>query len=119
MSSHALSYAWSCLACEAANPASSTRCERCDCAACATRTQIDAARAALQVSERARPSSFDIVAALKAFRVLLLAGGILALLGVMTLLASTSAAVTAFGGLLLALAALCVSSYRWPASAPA
>jgi hypothetical protein len=119
MASCALSYAWSCLACGAVNPPSSTACGRCGCAACATRTQVEAARTALQDCEHARPPSFDVVAALQAFRVLLLAGGVMALLGVMTLLASTSAAFTAFGGLLLALAALCVSSYRAPASAQA
>ena len=112
-------YAWSCLACGAANPPSSTRCQRCGCAACANRAQVEAARADWRHSEPAQAPSIGIVAALKAFRVLLLAGGVLALLGVMTLLLSTSAGGAAFGGLLLALAALCVSSYRATASAPA
>ena len=56
--------------------------------------------------------SFDWVAALTAFPLLLIAAGALGLLGALALMVSTNVSFTAFGALLLALAALCVSSYR-------
>lgn len=106
------SYAWSCLACGAGNAPSVTACARCGCAASANLAQIEAARRTHPQPGPARAPSFDIVETLKAFHALPIAGGVLGLLGVVALLASTGDTLTAFGGLLLALAALCVSSYR-------
>jgi hypothetical protein len=107
------SYVWSCLACEASNPPDNAKCSRCGCPARATSAQVDAALQAWRQRSGLPPvESFDLVAALMAFPLLLIAAGVLALLGAMALMASTSVSFTAFGALLLALAALCVSSYR-------
>lgn len=112
-------YAWTCLACEASNAADQPRCARCTCPAQATRDQVDEARQTWRRRSGLPPDeSFDIVKALMGFPLLLIAGGLFALLGGVALIVSTGASFSAFGGLLLALAALCVSSYRKP-SAPA
>ncbi len=106
-------YVWSCLACEASNPPDSTRCSRCDCPAHATNAQVDASRQAWRQRSGLLPAkSFDLVAAVMAFPLLLIAAGVLVLLGGLALIVSTNVSFTAFGALLLALAALCVSSYR-------
>ena len=107
------SYAWSCLACAASNAPTQARCVQCGCPASADQTQVDAARRAAHNAENTRPR-IDLVETLQSFGVLWIAAGVLALCGVMALLLGGSASFTAFGGLLLALAALCVSSYRSP-----
>jgi hypothetical protein len=112
------SYAWSCLACEAVNPPDSTKCSRCGCPARATSARVDAARQVWRQRSGLPPvESFDLTAAVMAFPLLLIAAAVLALLGGLALIVSTNVSFTAFGALLLALAALCVSSYR-PRSAP-
>jgi hypothetical protein len=106
-------YVWSCFACEASNPPGSAECSRCGCRARATSAEVDAARQAWRQRSGLPPlESFDWVAAVMAFPLLLIAAAVLALLGALALMASTSISFTAFGALLLALAALCVSSYR-------
>jgi ribosomal protein L40E len=108
-------YAWSCFACEATNPPDAARCERCGCPAQATRAQIENARSqwrqrsGLPVVER-----FDFVAEVMTLPLLLIASAALGLLGGLALIVSTNASFTAFGALVLALAALCLSSYRAP-----
>ena len=106
-------YAWSCFACEASNPPDSAKCSRCACPARATSAQVEAARLAWRQRSGLPPEeSFDLVAALAEFPLLLIAAAVLALPGALALMVSTSVSLTAFGALLLALAALCVSSYR-------
>jgi hypothetical protein len=106
-------YAWSCLACEAANLPGSATCGRCGCPAQATSAQVERARQAWrQGSGLPAAESFDVVKALTAFPLLLIAAVVFALLGGLALIVSTSASFTAFGALLLALGALCLSSYR-------
>ena len=109
------SYPWSCLACEASNPADSTTCRTCDCPARATRAQVEAARQGWRRRSGLPPiEAFDMLAAAKELPLLLIGAGALALLGGLALIVSTSVSFTAFGALLLALAALCLSSYRAP-----
>ena len=106
-------YAWSYLACEASNPPDSMACSRCGCPARATSAQLDVARQAWRRRSGLPPiESFDVVAALLEFPLLLITAGVLGLLGWLALILSTNASFTAFGALLLALAALCLSSYR-------
>lgn len=106
-------YAWSCLACEASNPPVSTSCGRCGCPAQATSAQVESARQAWrQRSGLPATESFDVVKALIELPLLLIAAGVLALLGGLALIVSTNASFTAFGALLLSLGALCLSSYR-------
>jgi hypothetical protein len=108
-------YAWSCLACEATNPPESTRCERCGCPAQATRAQVESARSAWRQRSGLGPVvPYDFAADLMSLPLLLIAAVLLALLGGGALIVSTNGAFSAFGALLLALAALCVSSYRAP-----
>ena len=107
------SYAWCCLACEATNPPESSRCERCRCPAQATFSQVESARVDWQRRSGVRPAlPFDFTAEVMSLPLLLLAGALLGLLGGGALIVSTNSSFTAFGALLLALAALCVSSYR-------
>ena len=108
-------YAWSCLACEATNPPESSRCARCGCPAKATFTQVERAHRDWQRrSGAAQPATFDFLAEVMSLPLLLIAGALLGLLGGGALIVSTNSSFTAFGALLLALAALCVSSYRAP-----
>jgi hypothetical protein len=112
-------YAWSCLACEAPNLPGSVTCGRCGCPAQATSAQVESARQTWRRrSGLPAAESFDMAGALMAFPLLLIAAGVLALLGGLALIVSTNASFTAFGALLLALGALCLSSYR-SGSAPA
>ncbi len=113
------SYAWSCLACDAANPAERGACVQCGCPARATSAQVDDARRTWRQRSGLQPvAGFDPVAALRGLPLLLIGAGAFALLGGMALVVSVGAsygALSAFGALLLALAALCLSSYRTPA----
>ena len=112
-------YAWSCLACEASNPPVSASCGRCGCPAQATGTRVESARRAWrQRSGLPATESFDVVKALMELPLLLIAAGVLALLGGLALIVSTNVSFSAFGALLLSLGALCLSSYR-TGSAPA
>ena len=112
-------YAWSCLACEASNTPASAACHRCGCPAQATHAQVERARQTWrQRSGLPAAEAFDVVKAVTAFPLLLIAASVLALLGGLALIVSTNASFTAFGALLLALGALCLSSYR-TGSAPA
>jgi hypothetical protein len=112
-------YAWSCLACAATNPPEATRCERCACPAEATRAQIESARAAWQRRSGITPAvPFDFVAEVMTLPLLLIAAVALGLLGGLALIVNANSSFSAFGALLLALAALCVSSYRAPPPAP-
>ncbi len=108
-------YAWSCLACDATNPPGSARCERCGCPAQATRAQVESARQAWQRRSGIPPAApFDFFAEVMSLPLLLIAAVALGLLGGLALIVSTNSSFSAFGALLLALAALCVSSYRAP-----
>ena len=112
-SPNATPYAWSCLACEASNPSGGASCSRCGCPAAATAAQVETARQTWR-KRSGLPSveSFDLVQAVMEFPLLLIGAGVLALLGGLALIVSTSVSFTAFGALLIALAALCLSSYR-------
>jgi hypothetical protein len=111
-------YAWCCLACECSNAADQVRCTRCGCPAAATSAQIEASR-----DEYRRRSGLpavvpvDVLGLVKQLPLLLIAAALLLLLGGFSLILSTNASMTAFAGLLMALSALCLSSWR-PASAP-
>ena len=106
-------YAWSCLACEVTNPPGSATCGRCGCPARATRAQIEAARAAYRQRSGLPPlEPTDVLAWVQQLPLLLIAAAVLGLIGGFALIVSTNASFTAFGGLVLALAALCASSYR-------
>ena len=113
------SYAWSCLACEASNAADASACSVCGCPARATSAEVDRAR---QVWRQRRDlpavERFDWGATLRALPLLLIAAGALGLLGGVALTVSAAGSypsLMAFGALLVALAALCLSSYRQPA----
>jgi hypothetical protein len=114
------SYAWSCFACDAANPAERTHCVQCGCPARATSPQVDDARQTWRRRSGLPPlAGFDVVGMLRGLPLLLIGAGAFALLGSVALIVSAGAsygALAAFGALLLALAALCLSSYRRPAS---
>ncbi len=106
-------YAWCCLACEATNAADTTRCSRCACPAHATCAQVAAARDAYR-RRAGLPAVVapDPLAILRQLPLLPIAAVVLLLVGALLLMLGMSTSATAFGGLLIALAALCVSSYR-------
>lgn len=109
-------YDWSCLACDATNPAAAERCGRCACPARATRPQVEAARATYRQRAGLPPvTAPDAVAALRQVPWLPIAAVVLLLLGWLMLVVGTGGSAIAFGGLLMALAALCASSHRAPA----
>ncbi len=108
-------YAWSCLACEATNAASAARCGRCGWPARATRLQIEATRAAYrQRAGLPLVVAPDTTALARQVPWLPIAAVVLLLPGWLLLAVGTGGSAIAFGGLLVALAALCVSSYRAP-----
>ena len=110
------SYPWSCLACEESNPAGALKCSRCSCPAEATSAQVESARAGWR--RRAglpAPVASDSFALVRELPLLPIGAVVLLLLGALMLIIGMGASSTAFGGLLIALAALCVSSYRKPA----
>ena len=111
--STATPYSWTCLACEATNAAGRASCSLCNCPAQATAAQVDYARQTWRRRTGLPPAApFDLMAAVKEFPLLLIAAGVLLVLGGLALIVSTGVSFTAFGALLLALAALCLSSYR-------
>jgi hypothetical protein len=106
-------YAWSCLACDASNLPDSLRCSRCGCPAQATAAQVVAARDAWrQRSGLALPVPTDFMALVNEFPLLLIAAALLLLLGAVALIVGEGGSASAFGALLITLAAFCVSSYR-------
>jgi hypothetical protein len=106
-------YAWNCMACDATNLAQATSCERCGCPAAATSTQVQNARDAYrQRSGLPAIQPFDALAALDGLSMLPIAAVLLLLVGGLSLIVSENGGTTAFGCLMLALSALCVSSWR-------
>jgi uncharacterized membrane protein YphA (DoxX/SURF4 family) len=111
-------YAWSCLACEETNAAERSNCTRCGCAAQATSAQVEAARDAYRQRIGAPPiETPNLTQLLEVVPLLLIGAAVLALAGGLALIIGSNVSVRAFGGLMLALAALCVSSYRKEARA--
>ena len=106
-------YDWTCLACEADNARESTRCTRCGCAAAATAAEVDRARQTWRQRSGLPPlERFDLFAEARTLPWLPIGFGVLLVLGGLALIVSPGASFTAFGALLLALSALCLSSYR-------
>ena len=106
-------YSWSCLACEETNAAGRSSCARCGCPAQATSAQVEAARDAYRQRIGAPPiETPDLTQLLEGVSRLLIGAAVLALVGGLALVVGSNVSVIAFGGLMLALAALCVSSYR-------
>ena len=106
-------YPWSCLACEESNPALSTACSRCGCPAHATSAQVEAARDDYRQRAGLPPvPAADVMAFFERLPLLPIAAAVLLLLGAVALIVGSSVSVKAVGGLLIAFAALCVSSYR-------
>jgi uncharacterized membrane protein YphA (DoxX/SURF4 family) len=111
-------YPWSCLACEETNAAERSSCTRCGCPALATSAQVDAARAGYRQRIGLPPMETpDLTKLLEGVPLLLVGAAVLALAGGLALVVGSNVSVLAFGGLMLALAALCVSSYRKEARA--
>jgi uncharacterized membrane protein YphA (DoxX/SURF4 family) len=110
-------YAWSCLACEESNPPAALRCGRCQCPAQATSAQAEVARRTWRqragLPAEVAPSP---LAVLRQLPLLLIAAAVLLLLGALLLIVNLGASPSSFGGLLIALAALCASSHRQPAT---
>jgi hypothetical protein len=112
-------YSWSCLACEDSNPPSADVCVRCGCPARATGAQVAASRTAWRrQSGLPAERSPDVLALINEWPLLLVAAGVLLVLGGLALIVGNNVSMTAFGGLLIALAALCLSSHRPPARGP-
>ena len=111
-------YPWACLACEDTNAAGALRCGRCGCPAQATSAQVEAARAAYR-RRAGLPAVVapDPIALVEELPLLPIGAAVFVLLGGLMLIVDMGASSTAFGGLLIALAALCLSSYRKPAPA--
>lgn len=106
-------YSWTCFACDETNAAGSTSCSRCNCPAQPTAAQVDYARQTWRKRSGLPPvASFDLFGAVMEFPLLLIGAGVLLVLGGLALIVSTGVSFTAFGALLLALSALCLSSYR-------
>ena len=108
-------YTWSCLACQESNPGSRSSCSRCGCPAEANAREIELAsmhwrrRAGLPAIAPVNPERFIL-----GLPLLALAGGLCFLLGAVMLVVNMGPSTSAFGGLMLALAALCASSWRRP-----
>ena len=111
-------YAWACLGCEQTNVAGALKCGRCGCPAQATSAQVASARDAYR--RRAGLPVLvapDPIALVEDLPLLPIGAGMFGLLGALMLIVNMGASTTAFGGLLIALAALCLSSCRKPAPA--
>jgi hypothetical protein len=106
-------YSWSCLACEASNRPESEQCARCGCPARATSAQVETARDAYRRKHALLPAvKVDVSAIVAQLPWLLIGAVVLLLAGALALIVGSNVSVQAFGGLLVALAALCASSYR-------
>ena len=106
-------YSWSCLACEASNPATATTCGRCGCPAAATREATLSASAAWR--RRAglpEVALADPLAMLAQVAWLPVAAVACLLVGALMLIVDMGASTGAFGGLMISLAALCASAHR-------
>jgi hypothetical protein len=108
-------YAWNCLACEETNAGTSAACNRCGCPAQATSAQVESARDAWRrgagLPAVQAPNPVEFVAQLP---LLAITGVLFLLLGALMLIVDMGGSSSAFGGLMIALAALCASSYRKP-----
>jgi hypothetical protein len=106
-------YSWSCLACEESNPPGNLKCSRCGCPWQATATQVDVAREAYRRAKGLPPTvKADVLGSIGKLPLLLIGAAVLLLAGTFALIIGSNVSVQAFGGLLIALAALCASSYR-------
>jgi hypothetical protein len=106
-------YAWTCLACDATNDSGRAMCGRCGCAASTTSKQVQAARDAFRSSSGLPPvAAADPLALIREMPWLPIGAVVLMLLGGLALIVSENGGTTAFGCLMLALAALCASSWR-------
>ncbi|MEP7101053.1 MAG: hypothetical protein ABI781_11125 [Burkholderiales bacterium] len=112
-------YPWACLACEETNAASALACGRCGCPAQATSAQVESARDAYR-RRAGLPAVVapDPVAVVMTLPLLPIGAAVFVLLGALMLIVDMGASTTAFGGLMIALAALCLSSWRPPRPAP-
>ena len=109
-------YAWSCLACEAPNAPGAGRCARCGCPAEATALQAVTTRRNWRRRAGLPPQvGFDAIAAIHGLPLLRIVAVLLLLAGALFLIVDAGASAAAFGGLLMALAALAATSYRSPA----
>ncbi len=109
-------YAWSCLACEAPNRPGAGRCARCGCPAEATASQAGTTRRNWRLRAGLPAQvAFDPLAALQSLPLLRIVAVLLLLAGALFLIVDAGASASAFGGLLIALAALAATSYRPPA----
>ena len=110
-------YAWSCFACEYTNAADRTRCQRCDCPANATNAEVETARK-VYLQRHGLPADMptDVLGLIRQLPWMMICAGVLLLLGGLSLIVAQEASMIAFGSLLLSLAALCLSSWRKPAS---
>jgi hypothetical protein len=107
------SYAWSCLACDTPNAAGEVRCLACECPAFATNADVLAAGAAYRRRAGLPPlGPADPLRVVMELPLLPIGAVVLLLLGAMSLIVGESGSTIAFGGLLLALSALCISSWR-------
>lgn len=110
-------YAWSCLACSQTNPGTASTCGRCGCPAETNNTQVVLARDAWRRRSGLPPlAPPDPIGLLTALPLLPIAAVVFLVLGAVMLIVNLGASPSAFGGLMLALAALCASSYRPPES---
>jgi hypothetical protein len=106
-------YSWTCFACEASNPPTSIKCSRCGCPARATSAQVESARETYRRQHALLPAAkFDASALVEQLPLLLIGAVVLLLAGALALIIGSNVSVQSFGGLLIALAALCASSYR-------
>ena len=105
-------YSWTCLACDEANAAQRLTCSRCGCPARATSAQVDSARDAWRrLKGLAPPARVDPLALVKQLPLLLIGAAVFLLLGMIALIVGSNVSIFAFGGLMIALAALCASSH--------
>jgi hypothetical protein len=106
-------YAWNCLACEATNAAELDACARCACPASATSARVKDARDAYRLrSGLPAVQAADPLALIGGLPLLPIAAVVLLLAGGLSLIVSDNGGTTAFGCLMLALSALCISSWR-------
>jgi hypothetical protein len=106
-------YAWTCLACEAVNAPEAVVCARCSCPASATSAQVNMARDMYRRrSGLPAISPADPAALVRGLPLLPIGAVVFLLAGGLALIVSANGGTTAFGCLMLAVAALCASSWR-------
>lgn len=114
-------YPWSCHACTETNFAVASTCHRCGCPAAATFAQVEVARQRWHRGKAVPASStakIDPFAQIAAWPLLQIGAATCGGIGAIAASVSGGSSGRAFGGLMLALAALFVSSMR-PKPAPA